>query len=79
MISGGEVDTERMARILLEEYRAGKLGRFTLRHWNHNAGEHDLFWPVELENRLYAQGKQRVCGVDEAGGQGPWGRLTPPQ
>lgn len=21
----------------------------------------------ELENRLYAQGKQRVCGVDEAG------------
>lgn len=30
LISGGEVDTERMARILLEEYRAGKLGRFTL-------------------------------------------------
>lgn len=30
LISGGEVDTERMARILLEEYRSGKLGRFTL-------------------------------------------------
>ena len=30
LISGGEVDTERMARILLDEYRAGKLGRFTL-------------------------------------------------
>lgn len=30
LISGGEVDTERMARVLLEEYRSGKLGRFTL-------------------------------------------------
>ncbi|MBR7149419.1 MAG: ribosome biogenesis GTPase YlqF [Oscillospiraceae bacterium] len=30
LISGGEVNTERMARILLDEYRAGKLGRFTL-------------------------------------------------
>ena len=30
LISGGEVDTQRMARILLDEFRAGKLGRFTL-------------------------------------------------
>ena len=30
LISGGEVDTERMARVLLEEYRSGKLGNFTL-------------------------------------------------
>lgn len=30
LISGGEVDTERMSRILLEEFRSGKLGRFTL-------------------------------------------------
>ena len=30
LISGGEVDTERMARILLDEFRGGKLGRFTL-------------------------------------------------
>ena len=30
LISGGEVDTERMARVLLEEYRGGKLGNFTL-------------------------------------------------
>ena len=30
LISGGEVDTERMGRVLLEEYRNGKLGRFTL-------------------------------------------------
>ena len=30
LISGGEVDLERTARVLLEEYRSGKLGRFTL-------------------------------------------------
>lgn len=30
LISGGEVDTERMSRILLDEFRGGKLGRFTL-------------------------------------------------
>lgn len=30
MLSRGEIDTERMARVLLEEYRNGKLGRFTL-------------------------------------------------
>ncbi len=30
LISGGEVDTERMSRILLDEFRAGKLGRITL-------------------------------------------------
>ena len=30
LISGGETDTERMAKILLDEFRAGKLGRFTL-------------------------------------------------
>ena len=30
LISGGEPDTERMARILLDEFRAGKLGRITL-------------------------------------------------
>ncbi|MCQ2420175.1 MAG: ribosome biogenesis GTPase YlqF [Clostridia bacterium] len=30
LISGGEVNTERMAKVLLEEYRSCKLGRFTL-------------------------------------------------
>ena len=30
LVSGGEVDLERMARVLLEEYRSGKLGNFTL-------------------------------------------------
>lgn len=29
-ISGGEADTERMARVLLDEFRGGRLGRFTL-------------------------------------------------
>ena len=30
LISGGEVDIERMSRILLDEFRGGRLGRFTL-------------------------------------------------
>ena len=30
LMRGGEVDTERMSRILLDEYREGKLGNFTL-------------------------------------------------
>lgn len=30
LVSGGGVDTERMARVLLDEFRGGKLGRFTL-------------------------------------------------
>lgn len=30
LISGGEYDTERMAAVLLDEYRSGKLGRLTL-------------------------------------------------
>lgn len=30
LISGGEINTERMSRVLLDEFRGGKLGRFTL-------------------------------------------------
>ncbi len=30
LLSGGEIHTERMAKVLLDEFRAGKLGRFTL-------------------------------------------------
>jgi len=30
LISGGEVDTERMSKVLLDEFRGSKLGRFTL-------------------------------------------------
>lgn len=29
LISGGEINTERMAKVLMDEYRSGKLGRFT--------------------------------------------------
>ncbi len=32
LVSGGEVHTERMAKVLLEEFRSGKLGKFTLEH-----------------------------------------------
>lgn len=30
LVSGGELDTERMSKVLLDEFREGKLGRFTL-------------------------------------------------
>ena len=30
LLSGGEIHTERMAKVLLDEFRGGKLGRFTL-------------------------------------------------
>lgn len=30
LVAGGEADTERMAKVLLDEFRGGKLGRFTL-------------------------------------------------
>ena len=30
LVSGGEYDLERMAAVLLDEYRSGKLGRITL-------------------------------------------------
>ena len=30
LVSGGEVNTERMAKVLLDEFRGGKLGKFTL-------------------------------------------------
>ena len=30
LVVGGEANTERMANVLLDEFRSGKLGRFTL-------------------------------------------------
>lgn len=30
LLSGGELDTERMSRVMIDEYRSGKLGRITL-------------------------------------------------
>ena len=38
LISGGQINTERMAKVLLDEYRGGKLGRITFEE------------PVEDEN-----------------------------
>ena len=44
LISKGEYDLERMANVLLDEFRAGKLGRFTLE------------WPQETREGLYGGG-----------------------
>ena len=30
LLSRGEINTERMAKVLVDEFRSGKLGRFTL-------------------------------------------------
>ena len=30
LVSGGEVNTERMSKVLVDEFRSGKLGKFTL-------------------------------------------------
>ena len=30
LISGGNIDEEKVARIILEEFRSGKIGRITL-------------------------------------------------
>ena len=37
LLARGELNTERMARVLLEEYRSGKLGKFTLEQPEENA------------------------------------------
>jgi len=39
LVSGGEHDTERMATVLLDEFRAGKLGRITLERHNGLVGD----------------------------------------
>ncbi len=41
LISGGEADLERMAYVLLDEYRGGKLGRFTLELPENQAGKEE--------------------------------------
>ena len=30
LISGGEIDTEKVARIILDDFRSGKIGKITL-------------------------------------------------
>ena len=37
LVSGGEVNTERMSKVLLDEFRSGKLGKFTLEMPEDNA------------------------------------------
>ncbi len=32
LVSGGEVNTERMSKVLVDEFRSGKLGKFSLEH-----------------------------------------------
>lgn len=39
LISGGEIDTERTAAILLDEFRGGKIGRITLEEPEHDEAE----------------------------------------
>ena len=39
LISGAEVDTTRIANIILEEFRSGKLGKITLEAPNVEQGE----------------------------------------
>ena len=65
LISGGEVDTERMSRILLDEFRGGKLGRFTLEF--PPEGEAHMSVNLHYEDKARSAGFSSVCGVDEAG------------
>ncbi|MFR0733605.1 MAG: hypothetical protein ACLSHU_04825 [Oscillospiraceae bacterium] len=46
LLARGEIDTERMARVLLEEFRSCKLGRFTLEMPESPIGQVDL-WAYE--------------------------------
>lgn len=70
LISGGEVDLERMAHILLDEFRGGRWAWITLElpedleRGADPSGVPDLW---EIENSLFAQGCGCLCGVDEAG------------
>ena len=66
LISGGEVNTERAAVTVLDEYRGGKLGRLTLEA---PAGG-DSMTLYEYDRSI---GIGNLCGVDEAG-RGPAGR-----
>ncbi|MFR4262215.1 MAG: ribosome biogenesis GTPase YlqF [Butyricicoccaceae bacterium] len=76
LLRGGEIDTERMARILLDEFRGGVLGRITLEKpekptfrgrtavfaLGFRRDKHDL----GIREKAWAK-VTSVCGVDEAG------------
>ena len=70
LISGGEVDLERMANILLDEFRGASWGGSPWscpRTWKGRPAmtpRSDLW---QLERELFSQGYATLCGVDEAG------------
>ena len=41
-VSGGEIDTERTSAVLLDEFRAAKIGRITLDRIENNGGTSDV-------------------------------------
>ena len=69
LISGGEVDTERMAAVLLDEFRDGRLGRITLektvridriKRTGLTGGIPMNLW--QYETALYGSGWTVLCG-----------------
>ena len=79
LISGGQADTERMARVLLDEFRGGKLGRFTL-ETPEDLKEGTEGVSVGLgswKNGCASRGFPHIAGTDEPG-RAPWrGGFTP--
>ena len=72
LISGGEIDTERAAVNVLDEYRGGKLGRITLEPVGRPLKYYQKgkFMDYSFEQEAYLKGYTAVCGIDEAG-RGP--------
>ena len=60
LISGGEINTERAAITVLDEFRGGKLGR----HYTGTSSGGIEMTLLEFDRNLYCP---CLCGVDEAG------------
>ena len=59
-----------MAKILMDEFRGGKLGRFTLELPGAAEEHHEAEPEIDLwaeERRLWQRGCGTICGADEAG------------
>ena len=74
LVSGGEPDTERMSKILLDSTGGGKLGVLPWRRRRTSGGRRpERRRPVEkidlwqYEREAWAEGYAAVCGCDEAG------------
>lgn len=63
LISGGEVDLERTANILLDEFRGGKLGRITLEWPGDMNTESDTEPDTEKE---HSHGTEKAAGTEES-------------